>query len=162
MLFQHRDPLGELHHDLQKGRSDKHALHEHLGAIRGGLLPHLGSSQLAPDRLAPPPDDLLPQRDEARPPPGLQPGGAGAGDRDPGPLLGGPGAGEPPRLSVRGKEGEDGGDAGALLKEEKMSGLGFGGPHRLGAYLLFLVRDVPNAQPFGEIRRNARKWMRQV
>jgi hypothetical protein len=43
-----------------------------------------------------------------------------------------------------------------------MSGLGFGGPHRLGAYLLFLVRDVPNAQPFGEIRRNARKWMRQV
>jgi len=65
-------------------------------------------------------DNLLPERDEARPPAGPHLAGTGAGGGDPGPLLGDPFAGEPPRLSVRGPEGEDGGDAGALLIEKML------------------------------------------
>jgi len=77
---------------------------------------------VASDGLAPSADDLLAERDEARPSPGLQLAGAGAGGGDPGPLLGVAPAGEPPRLSVCGPEGEDGGDAGALLRGKENLG----------------------------------------
>ena len=120
VLFQHRDPLRQLHHDLQKGRPDQHALHEHLGAVRGGFLPHHRPAGVAPDGFAPFADDLLSERDEARPPPGLHPPRAGAGGGDPRSLLGDPLTGEPPGLSVCSPEGEDGGDAGALLSASKV------------------------------------------
>ncbi len=68
-------------------------------------------------------DDLLAERDEARPPPGLHLAGAGAGGGDPRPLLGDPSSGEPSRLQIRGPEGEDGGDAGALLRVGENLGL---------------------------------------
>ena len=119
VLFQHRDPLRQLHHDLQEGRPHQHALHEHLGALRGGLLPHHRPAGVASDGLSPFADDLLAERDEARSPPGLQLAGAGAGRGDPGPLLSVALTGEPSRLSVCGPEGEDGGDAGALLRGEE-------------------------------------------
>ncbi|MGC9514317.1 ABC transporter permease [Methanocrinis sp.] len=113
----------------------------------GGLLPHHRPPQLASDRLSSLADDLLPERDEARSPPGLHSARPGAGRGDSRTILGVALTGEPPRLSVCGPEGEDGGDAGALLRKRVNTNLEFGRPRRPEAYFLFFTQpaNLPKA-----------------
>jgi hypothetical protein len=91
--------------------------------IWGRLLPHHGPPIVAPDGLVPFTDDLLPERDKARPPPGLLALGASSRGRNSNPLLSATPAGGPAQLQVRGPEGEDRRDAGALLKGVRNKGL---------------------------------------